>query len=188
MNRFQIEQTLILHGVPIHTWTSPKTKTVADLVKEIDDREIELVIDHEGLRRDVRIVSFVVTQGAQDRVLIEDSHILSDGTIMEHNLFPAGKIYAGEGILEALAREMQEELHLKMHVHYHVNSLLSSHDEYEGSRSFPGLRSRYTIYRYHIQLAPGVVIPDGMESQIGEEKLVFRWKPSKDYADKIFEQ
>lgn len=170
-----LEKLLKLFGVNFSLWGKGDARTFADYYKELVSGESILGIDSHGLYRKLRIVKMLI-EDPEKGVLLEDYQILTDGRRRDRQQSPGGKIGAHETLEEALAREMDEELHLGKNDF--TAEFVETHGDRRDSKSYPGLDTFYEVFTVRVTLAPHVRIDDGYNTLDKEDgkQLFFRWK------------
>lgn len=170
-----LKKTLQLFGLDISAWGKGEAKSLEDYYKELQAGESVIGIDSHGMYRKISVVKMLI-EDPERGVLIEDYQILPDGRRRERGQPPGGKICANEMPIEALFREMSEELNLGKGDFTPV--FYDTHGERRNSKSFPGLDTFYEIHTAKVALHSHVVINDGHEVADKEDgkKLFFRWK------------
>jgi len=172
-----LRKLLHLFGVKIDNWGTGEALPVDRLLHEINIGESFLRIGNSGeLERVLRVVKLIIED--RDRgILLEDYQILPDGRRKDRGQTPGGKIGLNETIAEAMEREMHEELGLSRSQYHAIIDKLPKTEE-KPSKSYPGLRSTYELYRAYIRLDPAVSISNGYSTIDKEDgkKLFFRWR------------
>jgi len=136
-------------------WGQGEAKTVGDLFQEIKDDEsvlrIEATLGGVRLVRVLRVVKMSITQTRTLKTLTEVKQILPDGRIRERNQVPSGKISFSETPVDALYREMEEELTLEPGEYIWTPPVSPVFEERFG-RSYPNLLTVYELYTYSVSL------------------------------------
>lgn len=167
---------LRLFGVDVNSWGVGEAKSVKDFLKELGAGESFLRIDKNGIARVLRVVKMIIEDNS-GKALIEDYQILPDGRKKHRNQNPGGKIGINETPLQALHREIEEELGDVIKSGDYEVEILEVFNEERPSKAYPTLRSIYEVNKVGVILRKGVNIPDGYHSRDKEDGkvLVFRW-------------
>lgn len=131
-------------------WGKGEAKGYKDLFKEIRAGESHLVVDASGLRRVLRVVRMDISDDTLG-TLLHTKTILPDGRVRNLNRQPSGKIAEGEHPIDAVGRELKEELGLLPGQLRQLNSKTVVFEE-KPSKSYPGLRCVYEVHPFDIVL------------------------------------
>lgn len=176
LTRKQLVTTLQAFQIPLLRWDRGITKSVNDLLAELQAGESHLEIRPDGLVRLVRTVCARIHHPMRG-VLIEAYQRLANNEKRDRNVLPGGKVKAHETPLEGISRELHEELHLAPTQYTVVGYPTHSTDDRESGK-FPGLRTLYDISTFTVQLKNPNRFAEEFAVRDGKKCLVFRW--SKD--------
>jgi len=149
---FQTKDELInwltLISIDLNQWNTGYAKSVDHLYEEIEKGESSIQL--EPPLRIVKVVQVLVTQ--EDQILIELEQELDDKRKRNRNIPPSEKMKPGEDCLVAAKRCLLEELGVDQN-----NVILNMQEckaniRYRKSRSYPGLRTKYIIFRVYAQV------------------------------------
>lgn len=139
----QLAAWLAEHGVDTAVWGQSSHKSITDLWQEIEAGES--VLQAGPVRRLVRVAEVIVRQG--DRMLVEMAQELADGRIRQRHLPPSEKIKPDEDVVQAARRCLAEEVGLPP-AQVEVLSITALPERPAvSSPSYPGLMTRYAVYR-----------------------------------------
>lgn len=127
-------------------WNSGQAKSVDHLFNEIKNGESSI-----QLKPPLRVVNVVqVLVSLDDKYLIELEQELDDKRTRKRNIPPSEKMKPGENCLDAARRCLLEELQiLDQNIEVLSDHCKASY-RYRNSRSYPGLRTKYCIYRVKV--------------------------------------
>ena len=159
-------------SIDLDKWNCGRAKSVDNLFDEINKGESSLQI--QPPLRVVKVVQVLIFQGKS--ILVELEQEFNDYRIRKRNLPPSEKIKPGEDCLVAARRCLNEELQIPI-----KNIEINKNDcqpliRYRKSRSYPGLKSKYYIYRVE---AAVIGLPTGNfwsdeKSKAGEANIIHR--------------
>lgn len=184
----ELEQVLVQFGIDYMRWLAGR-KDISHLFTELADGETELVIDPEyGLMRQTGVLDIEVRHVAADGseyLLYEDRQEWHAKTDADGNprIDRRGHEWISEKIksaevcedgsiaIEAVARALYEELDGV--TDFENASFLKEEVEFQESKSYPGLRTKYLVYRYRVYLPESQYKP--LYTEVGEEKTTYFW-------------
>ena len=153
--RFRDQQELAAwlrgQGVNEAAWGLAGAKSLNDLWHEYNLGEI--TFDDDPPARHVRVVQIILTRG-EDR-LLEIAQEFGDGRTRRRLMPPSEKLLAGESARTAAHRCLFEELNLGPAEAHFLTAHADVQETESNSPSYPGLRTRYTIYTFQVA-APGL--------------------------------
>jgi hypothetical protein len=131
--------------IELEAWNIRQSKSVEHLFAEISNGECYLQI--QPPLRVVSVVQVLVTNG--ELYLLELEQELDDKRKRKRNIPPSEKMKADENCLDAARRCLIEELGVN-----HDDIVIKSKDckastRYRKSHSYPGLKTKYFIFRVH---------------------------------------
>lgn len=133
---------LINSGIDPTVWGRGRTKTLANLWRELQEGEI--ILRERPPLRIVHVVQVIISQG--DLILVEAEQAFGDGQRRYRNLPPSEKIKVGETYVEAAYRCLSEELDIAP---ANITIYRETHEELQthaSSSSYPGLPSQYHFH------------------------------------------
>ncbi len=134
---------LATNGIDTAQWGAAGTKRIADLGQEISRGESVLTTDPPT--RNVTLVQVILRRG--DEVLLELAQEMRDGQVRHRQQPPSEKLIAGEEALSAAGRCLLEEVGLTADQVTRLALSGPPHVSEVDSPSYPGLPTRYTVYR-----------------------------------------
>ena len=139
------------HGIDVNSWGKGEAKTVRHLFEAIESGETTLE-EENGLIRKVAVVAADIihtNKAGKTFKLIEEKQIFSDGRKRKRNLphSMTETVRPREDIEKALQRGIKEELKVDTPFEIRFEKLLY---ETVVSPSYPGLRTKYVIYRFKV--------------------------------------
>lgn len=150
----QIASFLKEMGVPIEEWTGKNaTKTLEDLVKEIENGETQLRVDENGeVLREVNVAVFrieAVDPSTGDRYVLNEAYQeFADGSVRQRAREGGGiseKIMATETPQQATERGILEELQISEG--YEISDTVEATQDRFQSTSYPGLTATQNIFK-----------------------------------------
>ncbi len=172
-----LQRLLCSFGIDTTSWGCGDARTIDQLFNEISLGESFLRVSDSGrLERVLRVIKMII-EDPRRGILLEDYRILPDGKRREVQRSPSGKMASHESPVEALIREMNEELSLG-EKDFRLGFIESVRVEEKPSKAYPNLSSIYELYPAHLTLAPHVNLEDGYSTIDKEDgkKIFFRWK------------
>ncbi len=174
-----LEKRLQDSGINISQYGKCAAKTVKDLLKEIQDKEIILINDKNGnLLRKVRVGSidiFYTNLKEEKFFLREEKQVFKDGRERRRNLpgSVSGKIRTNEDPKESVIREIQEELGIPTRLNVFEEE---KRIEKVQSPSYPGLTSEYLIHKFSANIEDYDFNPEGYIENGDKLTTFFVWK------------
>jgi hypothetical protein len=166
---------LAYSGVPIQEWGNGKSKTIEDLADEINEGESYLTLGADGLTRVLEVVKMhILEDGNPGRGKIHEIKI--DSPDKDHTV--GGKKRKNETIMDALARELREELGTWV-ITYSAKYLNTEYKDKQPSKSYPGLHTVYAFHHCEVLLKHGCEALLHAEFSVEEENGTvhhFKWK------------
>jgi hypothetical protein len=144
----QLEIWLTSKGIDTSQWGTGAAKSLQDLWNEIASGDAYL--EDNPPQRVLNIVDVVVHCG--NRVLVEHEQQLSDGRTRYRGLPLSEKMKPGESPVEAAIRGLNEELQVRSSDVKVLNASLQPQPIHRESRSFPGLQTKYQIYKIEVEV------------------------------------
>lgn len=163
-------------GVPTELYGLHGSKPLVRLLDEMRAGESRIAVDGSGRPvREVRVATVRVTCGP--RVLVETRQETADGRSWTRDLQGdslAEKIRGDESPESAAARGVREELGLGP---LDFRLLPGGHEvlEERESRAYPGLLSRYRLFRRRVEILPSGFRPEGYEEHQPDKTTYFEW-------------
>ena len=180
MTMNDLEDQLRGYGMPLEDWGGAKTKSVENLLAEINAGEAMLVEECGTIVRVVHVVGIFVYHGTglgrqwlRELEQRFDSGLTRRGRNIEASL--GEKMLPGEAVQHALARALMEEL--KQSGEPKLTNLRNV-AKTEGSPSYPGLSTRYELHFADYEMPGELYRSEGYEIRDGDKVLVFGWIPS----------
>lgn len=172
----QLAALLRQHGVDVNRWGTAAAKSVEHLRRELEQGESVLLEEDGQLVREVAVVEIDVVGPREEVRLHEDRQEYRDGRTRRRSLGGAlnEKLHPGETPDRAARRALREELGIS-DARLALVPLDTVEDERE-SPSYPGLRSRYLVWRYRLRLPPRHFRPEGYVEEQDDKATYFRWR------------
>lgn len=147
-NESDLEKWLIEHGIDLSQWGCDHAKSVQNLLKEI--QEGDCIIQYKPPLRIIHVVQALIFKDKY--ILTELGQELSDNRKRKRNLPPSEKMKPDENCLFAAIRCLDEELQITDDRITFLSKKCKPVIRYRYSKSYPGLKSKYYIYRVHVQV------------------------------------
>ena len=165
---------LIRYGIPVNQWGKGYAKTIEHLEKEIESNECSLVDKNGTLVREIEFVMCeIFYKGLK---LKEEKQTFKDGRertrVKESSMSEKMKI--GEDPLDSLIRGIEEELGVEVREDQLISD--GSIDREGGSRSFPGLTTRYIGHKYSCTFDESQYNPEGYVEHQKDKSTYFIWE------------
>lgn len=151
------------HGVDPLSWGDGISKSLEQLLDEVDDGESLLTVEGGRALRSVRVVSVAVRAPGSSRVLVEAKQTFPDGRERCRNVLLAEKLIGSEPPVAAARRGVSEELGSAFsskgsllapeRVVVDEDSLQTFVTSHPSAVSYPGLPCRYTLTRVNATVA-----------------------------------
>lgn len=173
-------------------WGKGGTKSVAQLLGEIQSGETELVLEEGRPLRCVKVAKLRIHGGRTDVPKAERQHLVekeqtlldkkdADGkpVVRKRDMPLSEKIYGNETPEDAALRAVREELEGRQgHV---VQSALHQTFEQKTSDSYPGLMCRYTFFELEVEIlkvdgTPGLPSESRFVTKEGRIEHVWHWR------------
>jgi len=173
MNLESCIELLTRHGIDVALYGTGKAKTIAHLVKEVNEGECTLISSDKGLVRELNVVSAMVYY--ETLVLKETKQVFADGRekVRTKDSSVSEKLQPGEDPWEGLKRGITEELAIQGELD--IVQLDTEVVERE-SDSFPGLLGRYNLYKFNVYLTPEQYQPEGYMEIQSDKVTYFGWE------------
>ncbi len=166
-------------GIDTSKWGIGDTKTLAHLLKEIQEGESVL---HEGenseLTREMHAVTaeiFYISPEGKTMILKEEKQVFTNGRERrrQHGGSVSGRMKIGENPAETMLREIKEELGIEVDLEL---AEVAVEESAEDSPSFPGLKMHKTLYKFRTILRQGQFKPEGYIERQEDKDTYFVWK------------
>ncbi len=144
----ELRELLVSGGIDVNSWGMGTAKSVRDLWNEICEGDASIEI--EPLVRLVSVVEVEIRKG--DYVLKEAEQELRDGRRRVRNMLPSEKMRRGEDAVAAAVRCMSQEFGINGRDVDVIRSSAKPRESIQDSPSYPGLKSRYTIYKIEVEV------------------------------------
>lgn len=141
----ELKDWLLNHKINFSLWDCNSAKSVQNLFKEII--EGDCFIQKEPPLRIINVVQVLVFR--EGLILTELEQEMDDFRRRKRNIPPSEKMKPGEDFRQAAIRCLQEELQISEDRITVLTKDCSPFVRYRHSRSYPGLRSKYHIFRVH---------------------------------------
>jgi hypothetical protein len=165
-------------SIPLHEWAQGSAKTLAHLLKEVNEGESQLSIGSNGeMRRQVTVVGMdVLHTDAQGNVYIlrEDRQEFADGRTRQRNLLNSlgEKMQTGEDPVAAAERALLEELGIREVTGlYHLGDEETTHSP----SSYPGLQSHYKTHGFAAVIPAESFVADGYIEEQADKTNYYVW-------------
>ncbi len=161
-------------------WGFGSAKSIDDLLKEIQKKEAELIINEGGLCvRNLKVVAidvFYNDHKGNKYILVEEKQEFSDGRIRKRNLETSlgEKLYLNEEPNQGVIRCIREELSIESLNYTLENNGVTTKEE--NSKSYPGLKTVYVFFRFILVLNDNGYKPDGYIENDSKKTSYFVWK------------
>lgn len=183
-----VKELLLKYNIPIQTWGQGNAKTLADLEKEIAEKESALEEDNGRLfRRTTNLyvdiycfhpITFETLKLREDRQEFKDGRIRRRR--MKGSL--AEKMKPGEERDDAVYRAIKEELGIPSEgvVQFIINTWKSWEEEID-SPAFPGLTAKFECYKVNVEISPVFFNEEGYKEVQKDKTTYFVWQLTSDY-------
>lgn len=183
MQKSKLRALLMAHKIPITTWGETGTKTIADLLSEINNGETilreEKIGGRKRLVRYVRVCGISVYYRNQEMFLRlrEAEQVFSGGyrRRRDSSYSVSEKIRARENPRTAARRALSEELGL-VGRDVHMVQGSSFKPPPSESESFPGLLRKFTLFSFEAFLSDEQYCPNGYVENGEDKKTYFVWE------------
>ncbi|HSM26419.1 MAG TPA: NUDIX domain-containing protein [Anaerolineaceae bacterium] len=177
----ELEKWLSDQKIELHLWNCGNAKSLENLFNEIIEGDCSI-----QLNPPMRIINAVqVLIFRSQSLLVELEQEMIDDRTRKRNLPPSEKMKPGEDCKEAAIRCLVEELQLSQDEIKILTEECKPFIRYRKSRSYPGLKTKYYVYRVQAQVDQ---LPEGnfwsKEKESEEHADIVRrhywgWSPSK---------
>jgi hypothetical protein len=170
----ELRERLAHAGVPVHIWGRPRTRSVADLAREVERGECRL--DVAATLRRLRIVRVEIERAT---LLLHELELdEGDGRVLVRDRPPAEKLI-GEDLPEVGAlRCLEEELGVAAERVALQRIELEGHTRVEDNPGYPGLATEYEVHVARV-VVDGLPQLDfetvELEPGPGGRRVVHRW-------------
>lgn len=178
-----LRQWLLTLSLDLNSWNSGQAKSVDHLLNEINNGESSI-----QLKPPLRVVNVVqVLVALDDKYLLELEQELDDKRTRKRNIPPSEKMKPGENCLDAARRCLLEELQILDKDIEILSDTCKAIYRYRNSRSYPGLRTKYCIYRVKVIVKnlPAEGFWTEERTNYGEKEIIRRFYWGWDHLKKI---
>jgi 8-oxo-dGTP pyrophosphatase MutT (NUDIX family) len=183
LDESQLISLLNAHDIPLDLWGKNDAKTIGHLLRELESGEITLTKEGDSLLRNAigSALNVYYQENEETLYLKETKQVFKDGRTRTRDLTTSigEKAKPGEDPLETAQRALSEELGIS------ENLLLTPEPtEIKGpipSTSYPGLISRFIIYKYKTFIPAHLFKAEGYKEEQEDKTNYFEWV-SKDYS------
>ncbi len=177
-NLIELVNLLKKYNIPTEIWGTGKSKTTNHLLKEIENKECNLVEKNDTITRYIEFVGIKIYYNDKDGnrwFLKEDRQEFNDGRTRRRNI-PSSvseKMKFGENPMLAAIRGIEEELGTSVK----ENQFTKYGDlHYKGgSVSYPGLDTKYKGHRFICEFNDDNFDPNGYVEIQEDKKTFFIW-------------
>jgi hypothetical protein len=167
----ELKSKLRKYNIQFENWN--KSKTILDLLNEINKSDSFLKEENGELLRVVKFVNIKVT--FENLILKEEIQIFKNGGNRKRNLYGVSeKIRPNENIYMGCFRAMEEELGLEIYIDQ--LEYVSSFKEIKDSNSYPGLKTEYNGHIFKCELDIYQHNPDGFVEEEENKTTYFVWE------------
>ena len=178
-----LSEQLRIAGLPVDRWgeviDSQKTKTIADLMKEIEEGSCRLEeVGGEWIRM-VEVVSVGVfyrdEQTGEVLELYEAGQMFADGDVRVRDMSKAmnEKMEPGESVKQAIKRGVRSELGIEGDLAVELDGM---REEEKASPSYPELKSIYRFHEANLRLTSDQFNPEGYIEPQENKVTYFVWR------------
>lgn len=174
-----LKKQLITAGIDTALWGKGQAKTLAHLIKEIEDSETILTTNQAGeLLRTVVVVKtdiFYESPDGKKYKLKEERQVFKDGRERRRDLGQAvsEKMQPAENPANAAIRGIHEELGIGGDI---TVTTAGTDEETIDSPSYPGLKSQYISHRFRANLSQEQFNPNGYTENQADKSTYFVWE------------
>jgi hypothetical protein len=173
-----LKELLNSYNIPIDLWGTGKSKTINNLLNELENDECSLEEKNHKITRYIEFVGIKIYYTKDDEIFIlkEDRQEFNDGRIRRRDM-PSSvseKMVFGEDPIVASIRGIREELGVKIEAHQ-----LTKHSDLNyngGSLSYPGLDTKYKGHKFICNLIDEQFNPNGYVEIQKDKKTFFIWE------------
>lgn len=178
----QLRQLLAAYHIDTTNWGQGETKSLPDLLQEIQLGETTL--EENPLRRVTTFVQVIIRH--KDRVLIETRQEMASGAVRSRNRPLSEKMQPGETIESAARRGLKQELNLSPNQIADLSFNAQTRTAETISPSYPGLLTHYTIYTVEAEVT-GLPLTDFTSNENSKtdpvRKHYWCWMPAIEAED-----
>ncbi|MEI7810048.1 MAG: hypothetical protein WCI41_00625 [bacterium] len=172
-----LKQKLEKFGVDFSKWGTMSSKTIEQLQKEIDKNEISLEEENGEIFRVFSLVAgdvYYVSPTGEKLKLREEKQIFNDGRERRrvYNEAVNEKMVFGESPQKAMLRGIKEELGIDDDL---ILSEINNEENVNESQSYPGIKSKKTIYKFEIFLNDKQFKKEGYVEKQSDKNTYFIW-------------
>ncbi len=138
-----LHQWLLTVSIDLERWNCGQAKSINNLFDEIEKGESS--IQRQPALRVVKVVQVLVMSAG--KYLLELEQEMDDQRMRKRNIPPSEKMKPGEDCLFAARRCLIEELQIQDQNINVITTKCQPSYRYRNSKSYPGLRTKYVIYR-----------------------------------------
>lgn len=181
MNLEDLKKLLSEYGVKYHLWGTGESKTLQNLLDEINSGEATLVVSGNKLLWVTVCAGVLVTY--REYTLIEDRQEFVRGDVRRRKSYGMSineKLKPCENHATGAIRAIREELGIELTP---IDILTYRGPQEIGpapSQSYPGLLSRFTRYEYLWEMPQGFYKPEGYTEVQSDKTTYFLWKKLSD--------
>jgi hypothetical protein len=141
-----LHQWLLTQSIDLDRWNCGQAKSVSNLYNEIVTGESSIQL--QPPLRVLKVVQVLVRNAG--KYLLELGQELDDKRLRTRNILPSEKMKPGEDCLIAASRCLVEELQIQTDRIKILTKQCKPVYRYRNSRSYPGLRTKYVVYRVEV--------------------------------------
>lgn len=144
----ELERWLINQKIDLSLWNRGNAKSVENLLNEIIQGDC--LIQLNPPMRIIHVVQVLIFRN--QTLLVEIEQEMNDERTRKRNLPPSEKMKLGEDCRQAAIRCLVEELQVSDNQVKILTRDCKAFIRYRNSRSYPGLKSKYFVYRVQAQV------------------------------------
>lgn len=173
-----LKELLNSYNIPIDLWGTGKSKTINNLLNELENNECSLEEKNDKITRYIEFVGIKIyyTKDNERFILKEDRQEFNDGRVRRRDM-PSSvseKMVFGEDPIVASIRGIREELGVKIEAHQLTKR--SDLNYNGGSLSYPGLDTKYKGHKFICNLIDDQFNPSGYVEIQKDKKTFFIWE------------
>jgi hypothetical protein len=143
-----LKNWLLGQKIDLTIWNCGDAKSVENLFDELQHGDCSI-----QLRPPLRVIYVVQVFIIRDKsILVELEQEMSDHRKRKRNLPPSEKMKPGESWANATKRCLKEELQIEPDAIKIITKECKPSIRYRNSNSYPGLKTKYFIYRIHTEV------------------------------------
>jgi len=150
----ELEKWLIDQKIDLSLWNRGNAKSVENLLNEIIQGDCSIQLN--PAMRIIHVVQVLIFRN--QTLLVEIEQEMNDERTRKRNLPPSEKMKPGEDCRQAAIRCLVEELQVSEDQVNILTKDCKAFIRYRNSRSYPGLKSKYFVYRVQAQVEQ---LPEG---------------------------